>query len=74
MKVNSHSHFQSFFFDVGGPFLNFLKIIIIFSFWLCWAFVDVWAFSLVATHRGSCLVVVHRLPIAVASHVLEHRL
>ena len=30
-----------------------------------------WAFSLVATHRGYSLVVVHRLPVAVASHVLE---
>ena len=51
-----------------------LKKLLFFYFWLCWVFVDVWDFSLVATHKGYSLVVVHWLPIAVASHVLEHRL
>ena len=51
-----------------------LKKLLFFYFWLCRVFVDVWVFSLVATHKGCSLVVVHRLPIAVASHVLEHRL
>ena len=43
----------------------FINLLICFYFWLCWVFVAVCGFS---------LVVPHRLFIAVASLVVEHRL
>ena len=54
-----------------GPAKLFLKIN---YFWLCWVFVAVCRLSVVAASRGHSLVVVHRLPIAVASLVVEHGL
>ena len=53
------------------PVKLFLKIN---YFWLCWVFVAVCRLSVVAASRGHSLVVVHRLPIAVASLVVEHGL
>ena len=41
---------------------------------LCWAFVTVQGFSLAMASRGYSLVLLHRLLIAVASLVTEHRL
>ena len=40
--------------------------------WLCWVFVAEWAFSLVAESRGSSLVAVCRLLVALGSLVTEH--
>ena len=42
-------------------------------FWLWWVFIAVHGISLVAALRGSSLVAVHRLLIAVASLAVEHR-
>ena len=41
-------------------------------FWLCWVFVDVQAFPLVAASGGYSLIVVHGLLIAMASVFAEH--
>ena len=54
-----------------GPAKLFLQIN---CFWLCRVFVAVCRRSLVAASRGHSLVAVHRLPIAVASLVVEHGL
>ena len=43
-------------------------------FWLCCVFVAAHGLSLIATNRGSTLLVVCRLFIAVVSLVAEHRL
>ena len=42
-------------------------------FWLCWIIVAACGLSLVAASRGYSLVATHRLLIAVASLVVEHR-
>ena len=55
--------------------LNFkiLLIRILFIYlWLCWVFVAVHWFSLVATSGDYSLVVMHGLLVAVASLVVEH--
>ena len=46
---------------------------IIYLFWLCWVFVAVQGFSVVAS-MGYSLVAMHRLPIGVASLVAEYGL
>ena len=43
-------------------------------FWLCWVFVAAHSFSLVAVSKGSSLVAVRKLLIAVASPEEEHGL
>ena len=43
-------------------------------FWLCWAFLDAWSFSLVVASGGYSLAAVRGLLIATASLVAEHRL
>ena len=43
-------------------------------FWLCWLFVAVWAFLLVAESGGYSLIAVCQLLSAVASLVAQHRL
>jgi len=52
--------------------LIFLNVFI--YFWLCWVFVAAQAFLLIAASRGYFLVAAHRLLIAVASFVAEHKL
>ena len=56
-----------FFFSVSYIFF-FLY------FWLCWVFIAMQAFSLVAENRGDSLVAAHQLPTGVASLVAERRL
>ena len=43
-------------------------------FWLCWVFLAAHRLSLVAESREHSLVVVHRLPVAVASLFVERLL
>ena len=50
---------------------SFLEIILFIYLWLCWVFVAVWAFFLVALSSGYCLVVLHGLLIVMASLVAE---
>ena len=52
----------------------YIYIYIFFFFWLCWVFVAAGGLSLVAASRGLLFLVVHGLPIAVASLVAEHGL
>ena len=55
-----------------NTFLIFFNVFI--SFWLCWVFIAVCGFSLVAVSGDYCLVVVLGILIAVASLAVEHRL
>ena len=55
-----------------SPF--FLKIFVLFYFWLLWVFVAVHRLSLVVVNRGYSPVVVFVLLIKVASLVAEPRL
>ena len=42
--------------------------------WLCWVLISVWAFLQLWRPRAALVVVMLRLLIVVASHVVEHRL
>ena len=60
---------------------NYLELIVLkkyfYSFiysWLCWVFIAVRAFSLIAVSRGYSLIAVHGLHIVVASLVADHGL
>ena len=53
---------------------SFLKKDLFFFFWLCWVFIAVWAFPLVVVTKGSSLVAVSWLPIAVTSLAADHGL
>jgi len=55
-----------------SPF--FLKIFVLFYFWLLWVFVAVHRLSLVVVNRGYSPVVVFVLLIKVAFWALEHKL
>ena len=48
-----------------------LNFFFFFNFWLCWVFGAAHGLSLVVASRGSSLIVVHGLLIAVASLVAE---
>ena len=54
-------------------FFFFFLLVLLIYFWLCWVFVTIHRFSLVAASWGYS-VLVSGLPIAVASLVAEHRL
>ena len=60
--------------DMALKFSSFFKTILFIYFWLCWVFVAVQAFSLVAVSGGYSLVAVCGLLVVVASLVAEHRL
>ena len=57
-----------------GLCIIFKKIFKFIYFWLCWVFFAASRLSLVVGSGGYSLVALHRLLIAVASLIVEHRL
>ena len=74
-SFNEHNYFEILPCCSNNLFLFSVFLIkIFFSFCLCWVFVAVGGFSLVAASRSYSLFAVLGLLIAVASVVAEHRL
>ena len=79
-KVNYHAKAPPTFysscciFSILLIYLNYFIIYLFYLFLLCWVFIAMPVLSLVFASGGYSLVVVCRLPIVVASHVVEHRL